>query len=122
MISVEIPTTIHAVLEFANGALVTLGASWDVKAHGHRPMEVYGTDATLIVADPNFFGGNVQGIEQGGKGKGAAGLEPSLRCAQSAAQPGHDGQLPDRRSRRYGDGDHGQPSAPVFIGICPACG
>src|SRR5690554_1545632 len=29
-VTVETPTTIHAVMEFHNGALVTLGASWDV--------------------------------------------------------------------------------------------
>jgi predicted dehydrogenase len=69
MISVEIPTTIHAVLEFANGALVTLGASWDVKAHGHRPMELYGTEASLIVPIPISLAANVQGIEQGGKAR-----------------------------------------------------
>jgi len=66
MIKVETPTTVHAVLEFANGALVTLGASWDVKTHGHRPMELYGTEASLIVPDPNFFGGTVELIESGG--------------------------------------------------------
>lgn len=67
MIKVETPTTVHAVLEFANGALVTLGASWDVKTHGHRPMELYGTDASLIVPDPNFFGGKVELIGSDGK-------------------------------------------------------
>jgi predicted dehydrogenase len=122
MISVETPTTIHAVLEFANGALVTLGASWDVKAHGHRPMELYGTEASLIVPDPNFFGGEVQVIAQGGEARDLPGLEPSARRSQSAAWPGHDGQLPDCRSRRYGDCDHGKPGAPLFIGIRPACG
>ncbi|KJS17267.1 MAG: oxidoreductase [Hoeflea sp. BRH_c9] len=66
MIKVETPTTVHAILEFANGALVTLGASWDVKSHGHRPMELYGTEASLIVPDPNFFGGKVELIEAGG--------------------------------------------------------
>ncbi|MBU4531664.1 MAG: Gfo/Idh/MocA family oxidoreductase [Hoeflea sp.] len=66
MITVETPTTAHAILEFENGALVTLGASWDVKAHGHRPMELYGTDASLIVPDPNFFGGTVELIGPGG--------------------------------------------------------
>lgn len=60
MITVETPTTVHAVLEFANGAVITLGASWDVKAHGHRPMELYGTDASLVIPDPNFFGGDVE--------------------------------------------------------------
>jgi predicted dehydrogenase len=66
MITVETPTTVHAVLEFANGALITLGASWDVKAHGHRPMELYGAEASLIVPDPNFFGGAVELIGPGG--------------------------------------------------------
>lgn len=67
MITVETPTTAHAILEFENGALVTLGASWDVKAHGHRPMELYGTEASLIVPDPNFFGGTVELIGPGGE-------------------------------------------------------
>jgi predicted dehydrogenase len=59
MIQVETPTTIHAVLEFANDAIVTVGMSWDVQAHGHRPMELYGTEASIYVPDPNFFGGDV---------------------------------------------------------------
>jgi len=69
MITVETPTTVHAILEFANGAVVTLGASWDVKAHGHRPMELYGTEASLIVPDPNFFGGKVELVGQGGEAR-----------------------------------------------------
>ncbi len=60
------PTTIHAVLEFANGALVTLGASWDVKAHRHREMELYGKDGSIYVPDPNFFGGDVVIASQDG--------------------------------------------------------
>ncbi|MCK7614227.1 Gfo/Idh/MocA family protein [Roseibium sediminicola] len=58
-ISVETPTTIHALLEFQNGAPVTLTASWDVWAHGHAPMELYGTKGSLFLPDPNFFGGEV---------------------------------------------------------------
>ncbi|HCO56072.1 Gfo/Idh/MocA family oxidoreductase [Pelagibacterium nitratireducens] len=58
-VTVETPTTIHAVLEFHNGALVTLGASWDVEAHQHSNMEIYGTDGSLYVPDPNFFGGEL---------------------------------------------------------------
>ena len=65
MITVETPTTVQAILEFANGAVVTLGASWDVKAHGHRPMELYGTEASLVVPDPNFFGGKVELVAGG---------------------------------------------------------
>ncbi len=57
---VDTPTNIHALLEFANGAIVTLGASWDVWKHDHQNMEIYGADGTLYVPDPNFFGGVVQ--------------------------------------------------------------
>ncbi len=59
-IPVDTPTNIHALLEFANGATVTLGASWDVWANRHAPMELYGEDASLFVPDPNFFGGTVE--------------------------------------------------------------
>jgi predicted dehydrogenase len=58
-IPVDTPTNIHALLSFKNGATVTLGASWDVWAHQHAPMELYGTEASLFVPDPNFFGGEV---------------------------------------------------------------
>lgn len=78
MITVETPTTVHAVLEFANGALVTLGASWDVKTHGHRPMELYGTEASLVVPDPNFFGGKVELVGQGGEARDLPAWEHAL--------------------------------------------
>lgn len=65
-IPVDTPTNIHAVLEFANGALITLGASWDVWAHRHANMELYGSKASLYVPDPNFFGGVVQIASEGG--------------------------------------------------------
>ena len=58
-IAVATPTTIHALLEFADGAVVTLNASWDVWRHGHAPIELYGEAGTLFVPDPNFFGGEV---------------------------------------------------------------
>ena len=59
-IPVETPTTAHALLRFASGAIVTLGASWDVAAHGHRNVELYGTEGTLVPQDPNFFGGTTE--------------------------------------------------------------
>lgn len=58
-LKVTTPTTYHALLEFANGAMITLSASWDVLAHRHDHMEIYGTDGALFVPDPNFFGGDV---------------------------------------------------------------
>jgi len=58
-VPVKTPTTIHGVMEFENGAVVTLSTSWDVWKHGHSPMELYGEDGTLFMPDPNFFGGEL---------------------------------------------------------------
>lgn len=58
-IRVSTPTTYHALLEFASGAMVTLSASWDVHAHRHHEMELYGVDGAMFLPDPNFFGGDV---------------------------------------------------------------
>ncbi|MBF2715992.1 Gfo/Idh/MocA family protein [Agrobacterium vitis] len=60
VIPVKTPTNIHALLEFANGATITLSASWDVWCHRHANMELYGTEGSLFVPDPNFFGGVVE--------------------------------------------------------------
>ena len=59
-IAVKTPTSVHGLLEFASGAVVTLGASWDVRAHRHGHMELYGQDGTLFLPDPNFFGGDLE--------------------------------------------------------------
>lgn len=64
-IPVNTPTTIHGMLEFENGAVVTLDTSWDVWAHGHAPMELYGEAGTVFVPDPNFFGGTVSYTKAG---------------------------------------------------------
>lgn len=60
IIPVETPTNIHALLEFVNGATITLSASWDVWSHRHANMELYGTEGSIYVPDPNFFGGVVE--------------------------------------------------------------
>ena len=59
MIAVKTPTNYHALLDFANGAQVTLSTSWDVFAHRHGNMELYGTEGAMFVPDPNWFGGQV---------------------------------------------------------------
>lgn len=59
-IPVETPTTIHALLEFANGAVITFVSSWDVWQHDLKPMALYGTEGTIHVPDPNFFDGEVR--------------------------------------------------------------
>ena len=65
-VKVGTPTTVHGVLEFANGAIVTIGASWDVFSHGHHNIELYGTEGSVYVPDPNFFGGEVVITDQSG--------------------------------------------------------
>jgi predicted dehydrogenase len=66
-IPVKTPTNVQALLEFVSGASVMLGASWDVWAHRHRNIELYGTDGALFVPDPNFFGGTVEVSGRDGK-------------------------------------------------------
>ena len=59
-IPVKTPTSIHALLEFHSGATVNLSTSWDVWSHRRNHFEFYGTEGTLYVPDPNFFGGTVE--------------------------------------------------------------
>jgi predicted dehydrogenase len=59
VITVEVPTTVNGVLAFAGGANVVLSASWDVWRHRRLPFEIYGEEGSLLVPDPNFFGGEV---------------------------------------------------------------
>jgi predicted dehydrogenase len=58
-LKVKTPTTYHGLLEFVNGAMVTVSLSWDVWAHKHQNMELYGQTGAMFVPDPNFFGGDV---------------------------------------------------------------
>jgi predicted dehydrogenase len=59
-IDVEIPTHVTGLLEFENGAVATLITSFDVPASRLMNIEVYGTEGSLSVPDPNTFGGSVQ--------------------------------------------------------------
>lgn len=58
-IPVDTPTNVHALLEFEQGATITMLSSWDVWAHQHSKMELYGTGGSVYLPDPNFFGGTV---------------------------------------------------------------
>ena len=60
VIEVETPTHLSAVLDFASGAVGTLVTSFDVWAHQMPHIEIYGTEGSLKVPDPNGFGGKVQ--------------------------------------------------------------
>ena len=57
--AVGTPTTVNAIVEFASGALVTLGMSWDVFRHSIPPIELHGTEGSLRLPDPDTFGGSI---------------------------------------------------------------
>lgn len=59
-IAVKTPSNIRALLEFHSGATMGFDASWDVWSHRRSHFEVYGTEGTLYLPDPNFFGGALQ--------------------------------------------------------------
>lgn len=59
-IPVEVPTHVAGALEFVSGAIVQICMSFDVAAHRHSPIEIYGTKGTLAVPDPNWFGGQIE--------------------------------------------------------------
>lgn len=57
---VEVPTHNSGTLLFESGAVVTVCISFDVHAHTHSPIEIYGSEGSLQVPDPNTFGGDVK--------------------------------------------------------------
>ncbi len=59
-IPVAVSTHVAGTLDFACGAVVSIATSFDVARHRHVPIELYGTEASLIVPDPNRFGGAVE--------------------------------------------------------------
>ncbi len=59
-IDVEVPTFVNGSLEFENGANATLITSFDVWQAQLPHIEIYGTEGTLSVPDPNTFGGPVR--------------------------------------------------------------
>jgi predicted dehydrogenase len=58
-IRVEVLTTVQGVLRFDTGAQVAFSYSWDVCSHGIPPLEVYGSEGSMRLPDPNFFGGTI---------------------------------------------------------------
>lgn len=59
-IRVEVPTFVAGALEFESGLISTLLASYDVWATEQPHIEIYGTEGTLLVPDPDRFEGPVR--------------------------------------------------------------
>ena len=56
---VDIPTSYMFNLEFHNGSIVQGFISFDVQNHMRNHVELYGSNGSIIVPDPNMFGGPV---------------------------------------------------------------
>jgi predicted dehydrogenase len=96
--SVEIPTHVTGILEHESGALTTLLMSFDVWAAWLPRIELYGTEGSLSVPDPNGFDGKVEiataanrewtelpvagGYAGAGRGVGVADMARAIRTGQ----------------------------------------
>ncbi|WP_145947911.1 Gfo/Idh/MocA family protein [Paenibacillus sp. Y412MC10] len=60
-IQVQTPTHLAGTIDFKQGAIATMITSFDIKAGANLPwIEIYGTEGTLSLPDPNFFNGDVK--------------------------------------------------------------
>ena len=59
-VPVDVATHVTGTLMFGSGAAVSMTMSFDVSRHRHGPIELYGEMGSLIVPDPNHFGGKVE--------------------------------------------------------------
>ncbi len=58
-VAVEVPTHAVTALRLASGALATLTVSFEARGQYVSGLQVFGTDATLVLPDANAFGGTV---------------------------------------------------------------
>ena len=56
---VNCPTTYLSTITFKNNTVIRLTLSFDVIAHQRNHIELYGEKGSMIVPDPNMFGGSV---------------------------------------------------------------
>lgn len=94
IIKVNTPTHVAGTLDFANGAVGTIITSFDVWAAELPRIEIYGTEGSLSVPDPNGFGGPVK-----------------LRL------PGYDGWKDVPLTHSFGDNTRGVGVADMATGI-----
>lgn len=59
-IDVNVDTYTTGILQFESGAIGTLFTTFDAYYHTQARLEIYGTEGTLILPDPNYFGGEIK--------------------------------------------------------------
>ena len=62
---VNVTTHLTGIIKFKCGAVITMISSFDCYRHGHAPIEIYGTEGSLQVPDPNTFDGPVRVFKPG---------------------------------------------------------
>ena len=65
LVDVEVPTHIAGLMKFENGAIGTLTTTFDVYDDHQACVEVFGSRGSLLVPDPNGFGGPVRLLREG---------------------------------------------------------
>lgn len=99
IVDVEVPTHVTGVLEFGSGAIGTITTSFDVWGANVPYIEIFGTEGSLSVPDPNYFHGPVRikrkgasdwgdvplshGYTENSRGLGPADMAASLRSGRA---------------------------------------
>ena len=66
-IPIEVPTSYSGVVEFQNNSTINCNINWETLKHSHPPIELYGPQGSVIMPDPNQFGGQVKVFQSDGK-------------------------------------------------------
>lgn len=62
---INVTTHLSGMVEFQCGAVITVITSFEVYKHGHKPIEIYGSEGSIQIPDPNTFGGPVKVFRKG---------------------------------------------------------
>lgn len=78
IIEVNTPTFVNAAFEFATGPVASFTATYDVRATERPKIEIYGSEGTLSVPDPNTFRGPVRMYDMASKAWQDVPLDPGF--------------------------------------------
>lgn len=60
IVNVEVPTFTSGIMNFDNGVIGMIFTTFDVHYDQQAKFEIYGSEGTLILPDPNTFGGEIK--------------------------------------------------------------
>jgi predicted dehydrogenase len=65
VVQVEVPTNVNGLMQFENGVVASIYTTFDAYKAEVPRIEIYGSEGTLSVPDPNIFGGSVRLYRKG---------------------------------------------------------